>query len=132
MCNNNLRLKSPLTRSQHRNFDFAHFLRGGGVTVILNLKFKFCCKNQGGVVGRVALAKSSDPATPPQNLERALCLCDPTDFRAGTRCCNNLGLDCDGQCRPNTTGASRLGERPFSLVKGYTIIFAKDNPPKDT
>ena len=37
MCNNNLRLKSPLTRStdhgsllKHRNFDFGHFLRGGG------------------------------------------------------------------------------------------------------
>ena len=37
MCNNNLRFKSPLTRStdhysllKHRNFDFAHFLRGGG------------------------------------------------------------------------------------------------------
>ena len=37
MCNNNLRLKSPLTRStdhqsllKHRDFDFAHFLRGGG------------------------------------------------------------------------------------------------------
>ena len=37
MCNNNLRLKSPLTKStdhhsllKHRNFDFAHFLRGGG------------------------------------------------------------------------------------------------------
>ena len=37
MCNNNLRIRSPLTRStdhwsllKHRNFDFAHFLRGGG------------------------------------------------------------------------------------------------------
>ena len=49
MCNNNLRLKSPLTRStdhqsllEHRNFDFAHFLRGGeeGATVILNLIFR--------------------------------------------------------------------------------------------
>ena len=47
MCNNNLRLKSPLTRStdrqsllKNRNFDFAHFLRGGGVTVTLNLIFR--------------------------------------------------------------------------------------------
>ena len=49
MCHNNLMLKSPLTRStdnysllKHRNFDFAHFLRGGGggVTVILNLIFR--------------------------------------------------------------------------------------------
>ena len=50
MCNNNLRLKSPLTGStyheillKHRNFDFAHFLKGGGgggVTVILNLIFR--------------------------------------------------------------------------------------------
>ena len=46
MCNSNLRFKSPLTRStnhqsllKHRNFDFAHFLRGG-VTVILNLIFR--------------------------------------------------------------------------------------------
>ena len=37
VCNNNLRLKSPLTRStyhksllKHRNFDFAHFLKEGG------------------------------------------------------------------------------------------------------
>ena len=37
MCNNNLRLKSLLTRStchqsllKNRNFDFAHFLKGGG------------------------------------------------------------------------------------------------------
>ena len=47
MCNNNLRLKSPFTRStdhyslfKHRNFDFAYFLKGGGVTVILNLVFR--------------------------------------------------------------------------------------------
>ena len=46
MCDNNLRLKSPLTRStdhkslfKHRNFDFAHFLRGG-VKVFLNLIFR--------------------------------------------------------------------------------------------
>ena len=37
MCNNNLRLKSQITRStdhqsllKHRNFDFAFFLGGGG------------------------------------------------------------------------------------------------------
>ena len=37
MCNNNLTLKSPLTRStdhqsllKHRNLDFAHFFFGGG------------------------------------------------------------------------------------------------------
>ena len=43
MCNNNLRPKSPLTRStdhksllKHRNIDF----EGGGVTVILNLTFR--------------------------------------------------------------------------------------------
>ena len=83
MCNNNLRLKSPLTRStdhysllKHHNFDFAHFLRGGDsflksdfyegrVTKIFNFALKIK-----GVVGRVAHAKSSDPATP-QNLERA-------------------------------------------------------------
>ena len=47
MCNNNLRLKSPLTRStdhqsllKHRNFDFVHFFRGGGVRVILNPIFR--------------------------------------------------------------------------------------------
>ena len=49
MSNNNLRLKSPLTKStdhysllKHRNFDFGHFSRGGGggVTVILNLIFR--------------------------------------------------------------------------------------------
>ena len=50
MCNNNLRLKSPFTRStddlsllKHRNFDFANFffLGGGeGMTVILNLIFR--------------------------------------------------------------------------------------------
>ena len=49
MCNNNLTFKSPLTRStdhysllKHCNFDFVHFLRGGGggVTVILNLIFR--------------------------------------------------------------------------------------------
>ena len=32
----------------------------------------------------------------------------------------------------DTTGDSRLSKRPFSLVKGKIIIFAKDNPPKDT
>ena len=37
MCNNNLRLKSPVTKSTYyqsllkgRNFDFAHFLEKGG------------------------------------------------------------------------------------------------------
>ena len=37
MCNNNLRLKNPLTRStdhysllKHRDFDFEHFEGGGG------------------------------------------------------------------------------------------------------
>ena len=46
MCNNNLRLESPLTRStdhksllKHHNFDFAQFFFGG-VTVILNLIFR--------------------------------------------------------------------------------------------
>ena len=46
MCNNNLRLKSPLTRPtdhqgllENRNFDFANFL-GGGVKVTLNLIFR--------------------------------------------------------------------------------------------
>ena len=32
----------------------------------------------------------------------------------------------------DTTGGSILGERPFSIVKGYIISFAEDNPPKDT
>ena len=27
-----------------------------------------------------------------------VCLCDPTNFNAGTCCCNYLGLECDGQC----------------------------------
>ena len=48
MCNNNLRLKSPLTRStdhksllKHRDFDFRGVGGGGGgVTVILNLIFR--------------------------------------------------------------------------------------------
>ena len=47
MCNNKLRLKSPLTRStdyysllKHRNFDFAHFLRGKGVTVVVKMIFR--------------------------------------------------------------------------------------------
>ena len=48
VCNNNLRLKIPLTRSTDhwsllkcRNFDFAIFKGGGGgVTVILNLIFR--------------------------------------------------------------------------------------------
>ena len=30
-----------------------------------------------------------------------VCLCDPTDFRAGTCCCNYLGPDCNGQCHPD-------------------------------
>ena len=45
MCNNNLRLKSPLTMStdhysllKHRDFEFRG--GGGGLTVILNLIFK--------------------------------------------------------------------------------------------
>ena len=78
MCHNNLMLKSPVTRStdnysllKHRNFDFAHFLRGG-VTVILNLifrrvgwqKFLILPWKSRGVVERVAHAKSSDPLTP--------------------------------------------------------------------
>ena len=56
------------------------FFFWGGVTVILDLIFlkgrvtkilNFTLKIK-GVVGRVARAKSSDPATPPpQNLERA-------------------------------------------------------------
>ena len=30
-----------------------------------------------------------------------VCLCDPTDFNAGTCCCNYLGLSCNGKCRPD-------------------------------
>ena len=59
-----------------------------------------------------------------------VCLCDATDIRAGTCCCNHLGLE--SVIQKDTTGGSRLGERPFSLVKRYIIIFAEDNPPKDT
>ena len=28
-----------------------------------------------------------------------VCLCDPTDIREGTCCCNRLGLRCNGKCR---------------------------------
>ena len=31
----------------------------------------------------------------------SVCLCDPTDFNAGTCCRTYLGLECDGQCHPN-------------------------------
>ena len=34
------------------------------------------------------------------NHER-VCLCDPTDFNAGTCCCNYLDLSCNGKCRPD-------------------------------
>ena len=30
-----------------------------------------------------------------------VCLYDPTDIRAGTCCCNYLGLSCNGKCRPD-------------------------------
>ena len=30
-----------------------------------------------------------------------LCLCNPTDFNAGTCCCNYLGLSCNEKCRPD-------------------------------
>ena len=30
-----------------------------------------------------------------------VCLCDPTDFNAGTCCCNYLGLSCNGKCQPD-------------------------------
>ena len=30
-----------------------------------------------------------------------VCLCDPTDFNAGTCCCNYLGLSCNRKCRPD-------------------------------
>ena len=60
-----------------------------------------------------------------------VCLCDPTDISEGTCCCNHLGLRCNGKCRPD--GYDRwLEARRASLVKVYIIIFAKDNPPKDT
>ena len=83
MCNKNLRLKSalkvnrPLELLKHRNFDFALFRAGGGggggghtylksdfwesrVTKILNFALKI---KKVGMVGKVANAKSSDPAT---------------------------------------------------------------------
>ena len=33
--------------------------------------------------------------------EDHVCLCDPTDIRVGTCCCNYLGLSCNGKCRPD-------------------------------
>ena len=30
-----------------------------------------------------------------------VCLCDPTNFNAGTWCCNYLGLSCNGKCWPD-------------------------------
>ena len=30
-----------------------------------------------------------------------VCFCDPTDFNAGTCCCNYLGPSCNGKCRPD-------------------------------
>ena len=73
MCKKNLMLKihRPL---KHNNFDFALFRGGEGeVTLILNLtfrrvgwqKFQTLPWKSRGVVGRVAHARSSDPATPP-------------------------------------------------------------------
>ena len=35
------------------------------------------------------------------NNHDCVCLCDPTDFNAGTCCCNYLGLSCNGKCRPD-------------------------------
>ena len=64
MCNNNLRLKSPLTRStdhysllKHRNFDFAHFLRGG-VTVSARSKFWGGCQGRRTGVGVTTVSNS--------------------------------------------------------------------------
>ena len=57
MCNKNLRLKSPLKVNRplellkHRNFDFALFRGGRGVTLILNRVTKisnFALKIKGG------------------------------------------------------------------------------------
>ena len=31
----------------------------------------------------------------------SVCLCDPTDIREGTCCCNHLGLRCNEKCRPD-------------------------------
>ena len=31
-----------------------------------------------------------------------VCLCDSTDFNAGTCCCNYLGLSYNGKCRPDS------------------------------
>ena len=57
----------------HRNFDFVLFLGGGGDSYLrsdclegrVTKIFNFAVKIK-GVVGRVAHAESSDPATPPQ------------------------------------------------------------------
>ena len=73
-------LEGDLELLKNRDFDFALFSGGGGgVTVILDLIFlegrvtkilNFALKIN-GVVGRVAHARSSDPA-PQKNLECAL------------------------------------------------------------
>ena len=44
--------------------------------------------------------QNEDDESDDDNHDR-VCLCDPTDFNAGTCCCNYLGLECDGQCHPN-------------------------------
>ena len=44
--------------------------------------------------------QNEDDESDDDNHDR-VCLCDPTDFNAGTCCCNYLGQECDGQCHPN-------------------------------
>ena len=35
------------------------------------------------------------------NNDDRVCLCDPTDIRAGYCCFNSLGLECNGKCHPD-------------------------------
>ena len=49
----------------------------------------------------LCLSRVTSPGWHPGQNDDHVCLCDPTDFNAGTCCCNYLGLECNGQCRPD-------------------------------
>ena len=44
--------------------------------------------------------QNEDDESDDDNHDR-VCLCDPTDFNAGTCCCNYLDLSFNGKCRPD-------------------------------
>ena len=86
-------IRETMTDAEREGSDEAHNLK------LLNVLMK--CIEEAIEEGNLFVDDEDDDDEWDYDNHDRVCLCDPTDFNAGTCCCNYLGLSCNGKCRPD-------------------------------